>query len=44
MFEPARNLYGGTRHVSPTLDGEAYYRRCVTLIADVAELHSSARP
>ena len=26
-----------TRHVSPTLDGEAYYQRCLRLIADVEE-------
>jgi DNA-binding transcriptional LysR family regulator len=26
-----------TRHVSPTLDGEAYYLRCLRLIADVEE-------
>lgn len=36
-----------TRHVSPTLDGEAYYRRCLTLIADVEEAEGAfagARP
>jgi DNA-binding transcriptional LysR family regulator len=32
-----RLLQRTTRHVSPTLDGEAYYRRCLTLIADVEE-------
>lgn len=26
-----------TRHVSPTLDGEAYYRRCLTILADVED-------
>ncbi len=26
-----------TRHVSPTLDGEAYYQRCLRLIADLEE-------
>jgi DNA-binding transcriptional LysR family regulator len=26
-----------TRQVSPTLDGEAYYRRCVSLIADMED-------
>jgi DNA-binding transcriptional LysR family regulator len=33
-----------TRQVIPTLDGEAYYQRCVSLIADLedAEGHSSA--
>jgi len=26
-----------TRHVTPTLDGEAYYQRCVGILADVEE-------
>lgn len=26
-----------TRHVSPTLDGEAYYRRCLTILSDIEE-------
>ncbi len=26
-----------TRHVSPTLDGEAYYRRCLTILADIED-------
>jgi DNA-binding transcriptional LysR family regulator len=26
-----------TRHVSPTLDGEAYHRRCLALIADLED-------
>src|SRR5258705_11359613 len=26
-----------TRQVSPTLDGEAYYQRCVSLIADMED-------
>ncbi|RZN20774.1 LysR family transcriptional regulator [Bradyrhizobium sp. Leo121] len=26
-----------TRHVRPTLDGEAYYRRCLSLIADLED-------
>jgi DNA-binding transcriptional LysR family regulator len=26
-----------TRHVSPTLDGEAYYRRCIDLISDLED-------
>jgi hypothetical protein len=25
------------RHVSPTLDGEAYHRRCLSLIADLED-------
>ena len=30
-------LQRSTRHVSPTLDGEAYYRRCVNLISDLED-------
>lgn len=32
-----RLLQRTTRHVSPTLDGEAYYRRCLSLIADLED-------
>lgn len=32
-----------TRHVSPTLDGEAYYQRCLRLIADMEEAESAFR-
>jgi DNA-binding transcriptional LysR family regulator len=32
-----RLLQRTTRHVSPTLDGEAYHRRCLTLLADLDE-------
>jgi DNA-binding transcriptional LysR family regulator len=32
-----RLLQRTTRHVSPTLDGEAYYQRCVNLIADMED-------
>ncbi len=32
-----RLLQRTTRQVSPTLDGEAYYQRCVSLIADVED-------
>jgi DNA-binding transcriptional LysR family regulator len=32
-----RLLLRTTRQVSPTLDGEAYYQRCVRLIADMEE-------
>ena len=32
-----RLLQRTTRHVSPTLDGEAYYRRCVTILADIED-------
>lgn len=30
-----------TRQVSPTLDGEAYYRRCVSLLADLEDAESA---
>ncbi|QHI97993.1 LysR family transcriptional regulator [Xylophilus rhododendri] len=42
-----RLLQRTTRHVSPTLDGEAYYQRCIRLIADLEEADNSfagARP
>jgi DNA-binding transcriptional LysR family regulator len=32
-----RLLQRTTRHVAPTLDGEAYYRRCIGIIADVED-------
>lgn len=32
-----RLLQRTTRQVSPTLDGEAYYQRCISLIADLEE-------
>lgn len=32
-----RLLQRTTRHVSPTLDGEAYYRRCLCILADVED-------
>jgi DNA-binding transcriptional LysR family regulator len=32
-----RLLQRTTRHVSPTLDGDAYYRRCLNLIADLED-------
>jgi DNA-binding transcriptional LysR family regulator len=32
-----RLLQRTTRQVSPTLDGEAYYQRCVNLIADMED-------
>ncbi|TMH02247.1 MAG: LysR family transcriptional regulator, partial [Betaproteobacteria bacterium] len=32
-----RLLHRTTRQVSPTLDGDAYYQRCVRLLADVEE-------
>lgn len=42
-----RLLQRTTRHVSPTLDGEAYYRRCLVLLADFEEAEGAfagARP
>lgn len=30
-----------TRHVSPTLDGQAYYQRCLRLIADLEDAESA---
>src|SRR5580693_1427698 len=42
-----RLLQRTTRQVSPTLDGEAYYRRCVNLIADMEDAEGAfvgARP
>lgn len=35
-----RLLQRTTRHVSPTLDGQAYYERCVRLLADFEEAES----
>jgi DNA-binding transcriptional LysR family regulator len=32
-----RLLQRTTRHVSPTLDGEAYYRRCLDIISDLED-------
>jgi len=32
-----RLLQRTTRHVSPTLEGEAYYRRCLAILADVED-------
>ena len=30
-----RLLQRTTRHVSPTLDGEAYYQRCLSILAEI---------
>lgn len=30
-----------TRHVGPTLDGEAYYRRCVAILADIEDAEAA---
>ena len=42
-----RLLQRTTRQVSPTLDGEAYYRRCLAILADIEEAEaafSGAKP
>jgi DNA-binding transcriptional LysR family regulator len=36
-----RLLTRTTRHVSPTLEGEAYYRRCLSILADVEDAESA---
>jgi DNA-binding transcriptional LysR family regulator len=36
-----RLLQRTTRHVSPTLDGEAYYRRCLVLLADLEDAEAA---
>ena len=38
-----RLLERTTRQVNPTLDGEAYHRRCLSLIADVEEAEAAFR-
>jgi DNA-binding transcriptional LysR family regulator len=38
----ARLLHRSTRHVSPTLEGEAYYRRCLAILADVEDADQNA--
>ena len=39
----ARLLERTTRQVSPTLDGDAYYQRCLRLLADMEEAEESFR-
>ena len=39
----ARLLERTTRHVTPTLDGEDYYRRCVAILAEVEEAEGAMR-
>lgn len=39
----ARLLERTTRHVTPTLDGEDYYRRCVAILAEVEEAENAMR-
>lgn len=36
-----RLLQRTTRHVSPTLDGEAYYQRCLSILADMEDAEGS---
>jgi len=36
-----RLLQRTTRHVSPTLDGEAYYRRCMAILADIEDAEAA---
>src|SRR3954470_1735225 len=36
-----RLLQRTTRQVSPTLDGEAYYQRCLSILADIEEAESA---
>jgi DNA-binding transcriptional LysR family regulator len=38
-----RLLQRTTRHVSPTLDGEAYYKRCLILLADLEDAEAGFR-
>ncbi|MBP1852421.1 DNA-binding transcriptional LysR family regulator [Rhizobium halophytocola] len=38
-----RLLERTTRHVTPTLDGEAYYRRCLQILADIEDADSAFR-
>lgn len=37
-----RLLNRTTRTVSPTLEGESYYQRCVALLADIEETEAAA--
>ncbi|TKB39263.1 MAG: LysR family transcriptional regulator, partial [Mesorhizobium sp.] len=42
-----RLLERTTRHVTPTLDGQAYYQRCLAILADVEDAEAgfqSAQP
>ena len=36
-----RLLQRTTRHVSPTLDGDAYYQRCLTILADIEDAETA---
>lgn len=35
-------LYRTTRHVQPTVEGDLYYRRCLTILADIEDADRSA--
>jgi len=37
-----RLLQRSTRHVHPTLEGEAYYQRCVAILADLEDADRAA--
>ncbi len=37
-----RLLQRSTRHVQPTIEGTAYYRRCITILADIEDADRSA--
>jgi DNA-binding transcriptional LysR family regulator len=39
----SRLLERTTRHVAPTPDGEAYYRRCLSILADIDEAEGALR-
>lgn len=39
----ARLLERTTRHVTPTLDGQDYYRRCIAILAEVEEAEAAMR-
>lgn len=39
----SRLLERTTRHVAPTQDGEAYYERCLSILADIDEAESALR-
>jgi DNA-binding transcriptional LysR family regulator len=39
----ARLLERTTRHVTPTLDGQAYYQRCLSILSDVEDANSVFR-
>lgn len=39
----SRLLERTTRHVAPTLDGEAYYRRCLSILSDIDEAEGALR-